>query len=190
MRPSFLCDWPSRSIDLQQPEAARGLKQKEKKTHSESHPAKKWKFRSSLHVSATHLAFQHHTLTCKRPVSKKKKKRTTGMMLFYPSPASLCPFCFCQTQRFTGSKVTGSDTRPLQHVCAAAPDWICVCAIMLAGFVGAVRAQHIVQQAAILPKTEEEMTQGGGSFLSTGVCSLAWGFGSVQTVKWLRLCLR
>lgn len=52
---------------------------------------------------------------------------------------------------------------------------------MLAGFVDAVRAQHIVQQAAILPKTGEEMTQGGGSFLSTGVCSQAWGFASVQT---------
>lgn len=169
------------TIDLQQPEAD---------NHSESHPAKKWTFRASFHVSATHLAFQHQTLTCKRPVSKKKKKRTTGMMLFHRSPASLCPFCFCQTQRFTGSKVTGSDTRPLQHVCAAAPDWICVCAIMLAGFVGAVRAQHIVQQAAILPKTRRgDDTRWGVSILSTGVCSRAWGFTSVHTVKWLRLCL-
>lgn len=128
------------------------------------------------------------TLWLARDLSlKKKKKELQEWHCFTPLLLPL-PRLFLsaktQRSRFTGSKVTGSDTRPLQRVCAAVPDWICVCAIMLAGFVGAVRAQHIVQQDAILPKTEEKMTQGGGSFLSTGVCSQAWGFASVQTGSW------
>ncbi len=99
-----------------------------------------------------------------------------------------------QRSRFTESKVTGHDTRPFLCVCVCVCVCVCallseyVCVIMLAGFVGAVRAQHIVQQAAILQNTGEEMTQGGGSFLSTGVCSLHECANRELTVKGVRLC--
>lgn len=55
-----------------------------------------WKFRAPLHVSATHLAFQHHTLTCKRPVIKKKKRKNYRNDTVLPLSCFLCPVCSCQ----------------------------------------------------------------------------------------------
>ncbi len=158
--------------------------------------AKKWEFRAPLNIflplidlPASHFGLQE---TC-----QLKMERTTWMTVFYPSPTPLCPFCSCQQRlRDPGSQEVRwqAMTHGLPVVCVCVCVCVCallseyVCVIMLAGFVGAVRAQHIVQQAAILQNTGEEMTQGGGSFLSTGVCSLHECANRELTVKGVRLC--
>lgn len=132
-----------------------------------------------------HLTF--HTLTCKRPVSYRGKNYRNDAGPSIPlSSAAVNKASEIQWNRRRADSLWHMllEPRHLLYVCSAAPVWICtsVCVIVLGGFVGAVRAQHIVQFFA--KRRGRRWHKVGGLFSAQGSVSQAWGFMSVQTQSW------
>lgn len=164
-------------------------KQLAKKTHSKSHLP--WEFRASLYVSATHLTFGHHILTC-----QLKREGTTGMTVFTPSPAPRCPFCSCQQRlRDLGSQEVRWEalTHGLFSVCVPQflSVYLCVCN-HACRVCGCCQSPAYCATSCYFAKDRRgDDTRWGvfskhrGLFSGLGLCECT---NRELTVKWVRLC--